>query len=609
MKTINEIFKEKKFDEKSIKYLENAIDEFIQIYGRFVSKEELINRVEKNIDLVEFKETLDKEDSLNGVYDVDTKCISIKHTLNEELIKSVFFHEFLHAIATEGNTTGFFRRYSLFSKENENNGILLGRGWNEGFVQMMTKERDRIIAHKDIPKGYPILTKSVKKFTELYDKEKMLNAYFNNPGEILKIFKDNGMNVDIEFLHNFDIIYKYEKEIIKNYYSMFSLLIGFDEDTTEKRIIKDTKERIIKKYVNAVLNKKIENSTQFEEMFNDIDEMYNIFKSSITSETLGKIVDRTNPEILNNIDNMNENVKKTIKSELLHRKFTSLSHQEQLDMLMDENNEYLKNLSDVLYFEYQGLMKEYVTKMFDALYEENKDFSIEKMEEWVLDFNDVLQYIKNNNLSFDNLKIESNYFTDVGRVFNLYNYKGDENYERITSFVDNYLTGEQEEFKRVNDIEKWKKLNIRIKEELKLDLTDVFEGDNGGILINCGEEQFFITKESNRIIRSEDETVSIESLNELRIINKENEFDYISDRLRRLKELNAPKAIYEYDEEKLKRLKKMINEVRESIKNKSNIYNVKSSLENQKNETVYNVNEIPKTISNKLEIEEDEEER
>ena len=69
-----------------------------------------------------------------------------------KVTKSVFFHEFLHAITLYGENSGFYEAWGR------------GDGFNEGFTQMMTLERDRKIANKEITNGsYLILTQSCRK--------------------------------------------------------------------------------------------------------------------------------------------------------------------------------------------------------------------------------------------------------------------------------------------------------------------------------------------------------------------------------------------------------------------------------------------------------------
>jgi len=49
MNKIKELFKEKNFNEKTLYYIENFINEFDSLFGKYISRQELINNIYENL--------------------------------------------------------------------------------------------------------------------------------------------------------------------------------------------------------------------------------------------------------------------------------------------------------------------------------------------------------------------------------------------------------------------------------------------------------------------------------------------------------------------------------------------------------------------------------
>ena len=49
MNEIKEVFKDKKFNEQTLYYIENFIEEFDSLFGKYISREELIKRIHDNL--------------------------------------------------------------------------------------------------------------------------------------------------------------------------------------------------------------------------------------------------------------------------------------------------------------------------------------------------------------------------------------------------------------------------------------------------------------------------------------------------------------------------------------------------------------------------------
>ena len=110
-------------------------------------------------------------------------------------------------------------------------------------------------------------------------------------------------------------------------------------------------------------------------------------------------------------------------------------------------------------------------------------------------------------------------------------------------------------------------LNNKVKEESNLELIEAFGDENGNYVINCGEEQLFLTSETDELLYPlEEDKVSVESLNRLKIKQKENRLNFLTARINRYKQLGAPDSIIEYDRNKFIKLKNEIENARESIR-------------------------------------------
>ena len=49
MENIAEVFKDKNFDEITLKYINNFIEEFDDLFGKYVNREEVIKRIKENL--------------------------------------------------------------------------------------------------------------------------------------------------------------------------------------------------------------------------------------------------------------------------------------------------------------------------------------------------------------------------------------------------------------------------------------------------------------------------------------------------------------------------------------------------------------------------------
>lgn len=560
MESIREIFKDKGFSEEELNYLENAINEFQVVFGDYVSREDLIERVKRNVDTIEFIEKLDNTTCVAiGCYCLKDKKIQVINGLEESKAKSVFFHEFVHAIAKEGENTGFDRSYVDYDGES----VDIGTGFNEGFVQMMTQERDRKVANKVITTGYPILTADVNKFCDLYGKNELINLYCNQPDEFINYMIEKSDSFSLDFLYNFDVIHKYENEIIKRkIYSQSHFFEFFGKQVDQKvcnEELINAQEDIIQIYLDEILKEKIESSVALEDTLKQINDVYSIFSKTISSYTLHRLLEQTNPEVLNELSVLDYDSKVLIDSQLLFEKFQKLSTTDKLTTLMDIDNEFVNGLYSNLVYKDESLMREYFSLMTSELYENYKNFQNQDMFLWMSSFSSVAKYILENDLSFENLKIVYNEYLGYDNVFEVYNFQGGSEYEKVATLVVDDDDVNTIEYTEIGSKE-WGELNERIQGENYGNLIEAVGDKKGNFVAYCEDGQVFVSTEYDEIVKPDD-TISIESVNELKLKSLEQHITNRTTRLENLLEMSAPDIIIQNESEILEGYKREKREV------------------------------------------------
>lgn len=137
MENIAEVFKDKNFDDITLKYINNFIEEFDDLFGEYVNREEVIKRIKENLNLSFVFE--DIKDA-GGYYDRINKKIALSNDINdEEELKVVIFHEMIHCITARENYTGFSKTYI---SEDYDEKIITCKGLTEGFTQLITQIRN-----------------------------------------------------------------------------------------------------------------------------------------------------------------------------------------------------------------------------------------------------------------------------------------------------------------------------------------------------------------------------------------------------------------------------------------------------------------------------------
>ncbi len=573
MESLKEIFKDKNFSDESLFYLENAINEFEEIFGDYVSRTDLIERIKRCVNGIEFTEKFDKKEVI-GCYSTDSQKIQILNSLEGEDIKTVFFHEFLHAISFDGENVGFERKYTVVDIDEEDEySIYLGKGWNEGFVQMLTQERNP----KATNKNYPILTSSVSKFTNLFGKRELIDLYFNHAEDFSDFMHEKtNQEFSMEFLKCFDIIHDYEKEIIRHSFkrNMTGLLGAVFESKRDigNSKLKNAQERLIQIYLDKLLDKKIENITELEEILKNVNEIYGIFSKTISVETIHKLIEQSDSNVLNNLDELDFKTRLPLIAGIKFEKFKKSNSSEKIEILMDEN--FLTPFFDLDFKEYPSLSEEYFLSIASELYSGVENFQDRDVSQLLGNFSGIAKFINQNNLSFENLKIkyrEYNEYSEDGflkRVYELYYMQENGEYEKISTFViENYDIYDIKEYTEIES-DKLKDLREKIRKEYSIEISQASEDGNGNYVAYDDVGQVLLFTELGEIYRPDEEnSFDINSVNETKLEILDRKLINRKDRLKKLQMLNAPDSIIQHENELIEKITIERNEVLEAIRN------------------------------------------
>ena len=213
-----------------------------------------------------------------GTYDKNLKKITIKEGMDEETIKSVFFHEMLHAIMNKGAFIGFGKEF--VADEMGHLKITTAVGLTEGFTQYITNLRDEFYfkgEKKNI--SYPILTELTAELIELIGKEEFLYMAFNEPDKLADLlYKNTSLEEELleadDIINNFDIIWKNEKSLYRNRENrLLKAIFGKDIykiESDRNAGLSIAKDGIIKFFIENILPDNIQSIEDFERIYRKI---------------------------------------------------------------------------------------------------------------------------------------------------------------------------------------------------------------------------------------------------------------------------------------------------------------------------------------------------
>ena len=495
MDETREVFSKTNFDEKTLYYLNNAIEEFDDLFGEYFSRQKVIDQIKRNLKKsIEWKSISEMKNAL-GEYNNKEKSIGILADLEEDKIKYVFFHELLHCILKYNKYSGLVKEYEIEGLEDKK--IYRGMGLTEGITQYLTAIRDAKYSKEPL-NSYPILTQQTGNLVDLIGKKKFLSMVFTSP-EVLEEFLENS-DVDVDFfLDSFDTIWRNEKDIfisslygkeIKQKSSLASALgIGETKDyiRNKKDIVRAAKD-IINTLSSLLMNRNIKTVENFEEVFNTIakySEQLNLRNNYSNYEDLLGMID----EIAENLQISREeflerlpegsDVRKTVYGKFYFDKFQNLTPKRKLQEIIQIN----KSDSEIGMVVYDNPFSEnFKTMITEEIFENHlinldREFYrlIEGFSEIILEKGYDTRTLAMNNISFGR---ESD---DIKDIFELYVTLQDKKIYVGTFIHDMEDNGETSEFLRLTG--KGKEEALVNYPDINRD-SEVFRDSKGNIFVH-----------------------------------------------------------------------------------------------------------------------------
>ena len=552
---------DKQLDEKGIELISGAIDEFDDTFGKYVNKQELMRRLKEYLKCIKFKTELPR--NILGNFNGETKEISILETLSEQEMKSVFFHEFVHCIRynPQMETCGFEEKYESYDEDGSV--YYIGRGLDEGFTQHVTRIRDEKYFPEKSIIAYPILSEQVGNLAELIGEDRFLDIGFNNPQELPHEIGDINQFEYDNFLENFDVIWDKEKDIYEKTKKgqFFNIIFGLNAWNGDSRRLINAKQEIINMFQKIMLEKHIRTIDEFNNMYNKIsqycEQLGSPLSPKILRELLPKIDELQNTglnieEILNGID---EEYATFFKANEFVNRFKKLSSKEKIEVIIsdDEFKDWSEDLYNIQKY-YDNFGEDLIIELSNSVIQTNSDE--ESLGLFYFLEVGLAQYIKANGYNLDKLAVEyidfesNDLFGKNRKIFNLY----DTDFDKRTylgTFGLDYDFTEMYEYRQILDGEDLRPKYPQLKDGI------ITMSENGEIIADMGDGKYILIDEYGDELSNEGETSyspsKLERLQD-KVLNR-------VERLKRLKELNAPQILLENEEQMLQEIVQEMSEI------------------------------------------------
>lgn len=341
-----EMFERKGFDSKAIEFLNNFLQEFNELYGKYLSQEEVIQRINDYLDEIEFVDEMpyskDGKDDIIGCYSHGEKKVYIKKSDNDSE-KAVFFHEMIHVLHRKITDEIEAEDEEKWLSEETLTMYLKGVGNIEGFTEYLTSKRDEKFSKGKTPNSYPVLTKQFAFLVNIVGEEDLIHGMFNSQEKVEEtIQKSLDWDEDdcTEYCASMDIILEHEKEVFRS--------IAGGKSSSERLIDAIFGKNVYSKYptnvesaINIIVKK------YMKQKINDIDDFHQLMENvKLYADSLGKKVDeemmmylyqqyKKHPEF-NFIENSPE-LYEIFKIYERLQEFYDLSFEEKLQFLSEEN--------------------------------------------------------------------------------------------------------------------------------------------------------------------------------------------------------------------------------------------------------------------------------
>lgn len=499
MENIKEVFADKEFDEITLKYIENFIEEFDDLFGKYLKREDVIKRIKENLNYsFEFADL--RQSKIDGSYNRNTKKIKLANDIgSEEVLKTVVFHELTHCITAWEKYTGFSRKYTiedLEQKDGFSEEITTCKGLTEGFTQLATRERDK--KYFPVTKGcpYPVLTKLAENLTELIGVDNFWNIAFNEPEKIGSLLLEYGIVEDEflidDFFENFDIIYQNEKEIYELSENHFLLFLE-SQGLKSNRKYNFARAEIINAFTRGFANKGIATIKEFVELCNKNNEYasqlgadYSHKSYNVTFEKLKQLISQgvTPEEILANLD---DELRRIIYPEIVVQEFLESDAETKLRMMTDSEKDLYVITSESNFEKFYHSMM--VANLFGRE-TKNKDIIFKDLS-YGLAAEILEKGYDPNKISLECIKFED---FGYGLAYNLYESDGVE-MKYLGTFASLNAESDFLRMKVISSEEEKKKI-LEDHKDIPHDAT-IFTDDYGGVLAYLGENEYIYIDDEN----------------------------------------------------------------------------------------------------------------
>lgn len=415
MESIRELFKNKNFSEDALFYLENAINEFDDLFGRFLSRDEILARINNNINSIEFVDEIKSESTCPaGQYIPEEKKVLIKKGYSIEHTKSIFFHELLHALGLDKDMICGFRN-EVINNDFISFSTQYGSGWDEGFVEMMTKMRDQKYSKGETIIAYPILSEAVQTFSEMFGLDEMIEMYFKHPKDFVGFLEQR--NISSDFLFDFDIIQKHEKNIYRSQNTGSRLLTsllgtGYNISKDSNLELKAAQEDIVHTYIEQLLQGEVKS---LYDLIFQIEVMSSLLDTFIGVETIEMILESISPEIISQDDFIERENRIQIHAGLEFEKYKDLGTKDKLNGVSN----FFEFLLRSPIFDEPTLFKDFEGKAVEELFGGIADYTGYDFMNFLLGFKGVSQYILNSGVPFEDIRINYSDYEER-RVYELF---------------------------------------------------------------------------------------------------------------------------------------------------------------------------------------------
>ena len=495
---IKEKLKDKNFDERALNYICNAIAEFDSLFGKYLSKEKVINRIINNLDYFELGYDFgpSKKD-VAGRFFKNRKKIEISKNIDndEEVIKSVIFHEIFHCITfdPEKLTTGFSKTIIL---DNFKEIQVEMHGFTEGFTEYATKIRDdKYSVEKKKGISYPILTEQVQNIALLIGKDEFFDIAFNRPQCLIEELREEHEDeLNFEELDNlfdaFDIIWENEKKVYmqNKTIDLFDILFNSSSNDKDSSEIKFAKNTIIMTLEKILLTKPISTIEEFNEMCHTMKtyikqlrgfdiKMYELLYDKLQDLQNGN--DVVSKKIIGKIDL--EDFRIFAGQESYINSIKKLPQKEKLIKFSEPETQ--KELSDCDFWgwdEYQAIQRAKLASTIIETYSERVNEELL----YIL-VSGLAKTILENDWNPDKIGLDCIKLESYRTIFNLYETNtGKKTYLGTYGFNDEV---EYEEYTLNSSDEKKKKI---LEEHPEFDNIILFESQNGDVIGYAGNDQY-----------------------------------------------------------------------------------------------------------------------